>query len=142
MSEELAEIYSELREVRRALFGDMLRQETGLVKQVDGVMRVVEGLERTQGDLARMVPLVEELKRSDDERRLERRHVERNWLSREAGEVVRILAVILMTWPVMAWDWRALWGGVGRWAPVGALVGLLAFFAVISIVARRNGHHG
>lgn len=125
MSEELAEIYSELREVRRALFGDMLRQETGLVKQVDGVMRVVE-----------------ELKRSDDERRLERRHVERNWLSREAGEVVRILAVILMTWPVMAWDWRTLWGGVGRWAPVGLLVGLLAFFAVISIVARRNGHHG
>lgn len=65
MSEELAQIHGDLREVKRALFGDLLRQETGLVKIVESMERTVDEIARTQGEIARMLPIVEELKRSE-----------------------------------------------------------------------------
>lgn len=138
MSEEMAQLYGDLREVRRALFGDLMRQEAGLVKGMDTVERAVEVITRQQEELLRLVPLVEELKRNSDERRRRDEDVRRNRLSRALLEVARILAVMLLVWPVIAWDFRPLWGGEGWMAPPAVLAVLVGGFAVGSILTRRG----
>ncbi len=137
MSEEMAQLYSELREVKRALFGDMLRQETGLVKTVDLVERQTAEIMRQQGELMKLIPLVQAMQREHEERQEEAAEYRANRVSRGLADVARILMVLVFALPAMAWDVRRLWLGVNPLAGMAVLAAAVGVFAVGSIVTRR-----
>jgi hypothetical protein len=137
MSEEMTQLYGELREVKRALFGDVLRQEVGLVKTVDLVERQTAEIARQQAELMKLLPLVEELRREGERRREEAEELRANRVSRGLLDVARILTVLLLAVPAVAWDVRRLWLGVNPLAGMAVLAAAVGLFAVGSIVTRR-----
>lgn len=137
MSEEMAALHGDLREVRRALFGDLMRQETGLVKGMQRMERVMDDVARRQEELVKLVPLVEELKRNSDARMVREEEERRNRVSRAAWEVARVLLVLLFAAPVVVEDLRRLWLGLNPWMAPVVLAVLAGLFALVSILTRK-----
>lgn len=140
MSEEMAQLHGDLREVKRALFGDMLRQETGLVKGVQRMERTMDDMVRQQAELLKLVPLAEELKRNSDARREREEEAARNRFSRGAWEVTRVLTVLLIATPVIASDFRRMWLGTNPLAALAVLAAAVGVSALVSILTRSNGN--
>lgn len=138
MSEEMAALHGDLREVRRALFGDMLRQEPGLVKTVQHMERTVDEIGRQQTELMRLLPLVEQLRQDNEERRREEGEARSNRVSRGLADLARILTVVLLAMPAVAWDMRMLWLGSNPLAALGVLGGAVGAVSLLSIVTRKS----
>lgn len=139
MSEEMAQIYADLNEVKRALFGNALRQEVGIVKSLEALRRATEEIARQQEALLEMVPIIQKLERDNEERRERETEGRQNRWSRQAMEVGRILAVVAAAAPVIATDVRHLWLGQNPLAGPAVMLGAVAAAAVLSILLRRNG---
>lgn len=134
----MAALHGDLREVKRALFGDLLRQEVGLVKTVDQMERTTEVIARQQTELMQLIPLVEELRRDNEERRREEAEARENRVSRGLADLARILMVVLLAMPAVAWDMRMLWLGSNPLAALGVLGGAVGAVSLLSIVTRKS----
>ena len=141
MTEETAQLHSELSEMRTALFGNALRGDVGLVRNVARMDRVLDDVAREQGEmrpaLDEMLPMVRQLSAAETKRADVERTVRSNWFSELARLVGIILTVILGTTPILVSDMRHRVFGENPLTWLAALLAMIALCAVLAIVTRR-----
>lgn len=141
MTEETAQLHSELSEMRTALFGNALRGDVGLVRNVARMDRVLDDVAREQGEmraaLDEMLPMERQLSAAETKRADVERTVRSNWFSELARLVGIILTVILGTTPILVSDMRHRVFGENPLTWLAALLAMIALCAVLAIATRR-----
>lgn len=141
MSEETAQLYSELAEMRTALFGNALRGDVGLVRNVARMDRVLDDVAREQTEmraaLDEMLPMVRQLAEAETRRSAAETAVRSNWFSELARLVGIVLTVILGTTPILVSDLRQRLFGENPLTWLAALLAMIALCAVLTILTRR-----
>ena len=141
MSEETVQLHSELSEMRTALFGNALRGDVGLVRNVARMEKVLDDVARDQGEmraaLDEILPMVRQLSVAETRRSEGEQEVRSNWFSELARLGGIILTVILGTTPILVSDVRHRIFGENPLTWLAALLAMIALCAVLAIVTRR-----
>lgn len=141
MSEETAQLHSELSEMRTALFGNALRGDVGLVRNVARMDKTLDDVAREQGEmraaLEEMLPMVRQLSAAETRRSETERTIRSNWISELFRLVGIILTVILGTTPILVSDLRHRLFGENPLTWLAALLATIALCAVLTILTRR-----
>ena len=141
MSEETAQLHSELAEMRTALFGNALRGDVGLIRNVARMDKTLDDVAREQGEmraaLEEMLPMVRQLSAAETRRAEVESSVRANWFSELARLVGIILTVILGTSPILVSDLRHRLFGENPLTWLVALLAMIALCAVLAILTRR-----
>ena len=141
MSEETAQLHSELSEMRTALFGNALRGEVGLIRNVARMDKTLDDVAREQGEmraaLDEMLPMVRQLSEAETRRSAAETTMRSNWFSELTRLVGIILTVILGTTPILVSDVRHRLFGENPLTWLAALLAMIALCAVLTIVTRR-----
>lgn len=141
MSEESAQLYSELAEMRTALFGNALRGDVGLIRNVARMDETLKDVAREQGEmraaLDEMLPIMRQLSAAETRRSEAEQTLRRNWFSELSRLVGIILTVILGTTPILVSDVRHRLFGENPLTWLAALLAMIALCAVLTILTRR-----
>ena len=141
MSEETVQLHGEMAEMRTALFGNALRGDVGLIRNVARMDRVLDDVAREQTEmraaLVEMLPMVRQLSAAETRRSEVEQAVRSNWFSELSRLVGIILTVILGTSPILVSDIRHRIFGENPLTWLAALLALIALCAVLAIVTRR-----
>ena len=141
MSETDAQLTADVAELRAAVFGNLMRQEPGMVKDIRAVQRTLDAVQadltRNNELLARQAEQLDRLAAWVDRALLERELDRETPVSRLFYSVALNLMVIIFCAPVLITTVREQWLGSNILAPFAVLLAMLVASLAIATFARK-----
>lgn len=141
MSETDAQLNADVAELRAAVFGNLMRQEPGMVKDIRAVQRTLDAVQadltRNNELLARQAEQLDRLAAWVDRALLERELDRETPISRLFYSVALNLMVIIFCAPILISTVREQWLGSNILAPFAVLLSMLVASLAIATFARK-----
>ena len=141
MSEIDAQLTADVAELRAAVFGNLMRQEPGMVKDIRAMQRTLDAVQadltRNNQLLARQAEQLDRMATWVDRALLERELGRETPISRLFYSVALNLMVIIFCAPILISTVREQWLGTNILAPFAVLLAMLVASLAIATFARK-----
>lgn len=141
MSEIDAQLTADVAELRAAVFGNLMRQEPGMVKDIRAMQRTLDAVQadltRNNQLLARQAEQLDRMAAWVDRALLERELDRETPISRLFYSVALNLMVIIFCAPILISTVREQWLGTNILAPFAVLLAMLVASLAIATFARK-----
>ena len=141
MSEIDAQLSADVAELRAAVFGNLMRQEPGMVKDIRAMQRTLDAVQadltRNNQLLARQAEQLDRMAAWVDRALLERELDRETPISRLFYSVALNLMVIIFCAPILISTVREQWLGTNILAPFAVLLAMLVASLAIATFARK-----
>lgn len=141
MSEIDAQLTADVAELRAAVFGNLMRQEPGMVKDIRAMQRTLDAVQadltRNNQLLARQAEQLDRMAAWVDRALLERELDRETPISRLFYSVALNLMVIIFCAPILISTVREQWLGSNILAPFAVLLAMLVASLAIATFARK-----
>ena len=141
MSEIDAQLTADVADLRAAVFGNQIHQETGMVKDIRAMQRTLDAVQadltRNNQLLARQAEQLDRMAAWVDRALLERELGRETPISRLFYSVALNLMVIIFCAPILISTVREQWLGTNILAPFAVLLAMLVASLAIATFARK-----
>ena len=141
MSEIDAQLSADVAELRAAVFGNLMRQEPGMVKDIRAMQRTLDAVQadltRNNQLLARQAEQLDRMAAWVDRALLERELDRETPISRLFYSVALNLMVIIFCAPILISTVREQWLGTNILAPFAVLLAMLVASLAVATFTRK-----